>query len=55
MAVRLRKQILLLITLLFVLSFCLVEASAQTRRKKRSRQAGSGQASHNKSTYCSAG
>jgi chromosome segregation ATPase len=38
MAVRLRKQILLLITLLFVLSFCLVEASAQTRRKKRARR-----------------
>ena len=38
MAVRLRKQILLLITLLFVLSFCLVEASAQTRRKRRSRR-----------------
>ena len=39
MAVRFRKQISLLITLLFVLSFCLVEASAQTRRKKRSRRA----------------
>jgi chromosome segregation ATPase len=38
MAARLRKQILLLITLLFVLSFCLVEAGAQQRRKKRSRR-----------------
>src|SRR5258705_1428373 len=38
MAARLHKQILLLITLLFVLSFCLVEASAQTRRKKRARR-----------------
>ncbi len=39
MAVRFRKQISLLITLLFVLSFCLVEASAQTRKKRRSRRA----------------
>jgi len=38
MAARLRKQILLLITLLFVVSFCLVEASAQTRKKRRSRR-----------------
>jgi chromosome segregation ATPase len=38
MPVRFRKQILLLITLLFVLSFCLVEADAQKRRKRRSRR-----------------
>ncbi len=38
MAVRFRKQILLLITLLIVLSFCLVEVEAQRRRKRHSRR-----------------
>jgi hypothetical protein len=38
MPVRFRKQILLLVTLLFVLSFCLVEAGAHTRKKRRSRR-----------------